>query len=552
MNAFLLRRGGAATRVLLGIVLLAAIAAGVAFFVLRYTPTGGDAVDWAARRVVSLIEATIVPEVGFGRFEYESPRTLRFLDLTLTSPEGDRVVEAGTLSVMLTEIPRRGQPVRIERVRIEGGRLRLIETRDPETGETGFRGLVPFIEPGLDLEGDEERPTQDYEGEPRLSDALRIREVALDDFGLVYEPASDEPPMRITGVTTTLEVEEGVEEGGHVWHGFDLELSRGSAMVASIVGRVDLDRVVVELAPSEFFVDLTEGPAQELPPAVQSLLREYDARGQLRIEASGVAPVRDLPAANLRATVNLTDFNIGFGEYRLPIAAATLEAELKHGIASLTSGDVQMLDGEALVDGQVDINDEARPATARWSASGLQLREILRGGAPEGETPSLAGLVESSGSATMRAAEGVQSLRGDGTIDITQGRFAKVGLVEQILTVIDVTRSEAKTNSELRGEFTLRGPAVDFSTISLRTPVAMVRGEGVLHFDGRLDFAVNGGPLEKVQNLLGEVGSWIGAVSDQLVKYRVRGTVDDPKVSVAPLGAGARIDRSELPGGSSR
>jgi hypothetical protein len=370
----------------------------------------------------------------------------------------------------------------------------------------------------------------------------------LDDCGLIYEPASGEPPMRLAGVTTTLEVREAVEEGGFVWHAFDLDLSRGSAMEASIVGRIDLDRVVVELSPSTFRIDLTDEPAQELPPAVQSLLREYEARGALAVRVSGVAPVRDLPEADVDARVELSGFNVAFGEYRLPIDSARFEVELERGVATLTTGDVKALRGEMRLAGRADLNQQDRPATARWSARGLELREILRGGTPEGEAPPLAGLVESEGEARLRAGVGVETLRGEGRVDITRARFAKVGIIQQVISVLDVTSAGPPTaQSELRGEFQIRGPALDFSTLTLRTPVASVRGQGVMHFDGRLDFLVNGGPLERVQDLLGEVGSWIGAVSDQLVKYRVTGTVGEPKVNVVPLGVGAQVDRKELP-----
>jgi len=547
MRQVLSRRGGALARVLLALAILVAVGAGTAYLILTRTPAGGDSVDWAARRVVAMIEGTIVPSVEFGRFEYQSPRTLRFLDLALVAPEGERVVEAATLAVTLTEIPRINQPVRIERVALERGMVRLIETRDPESGDVGFRGLAPFLEESW-RGAPEERPAQDYEGPPRLSDALRIREVDLVDCGLIYEPASGEPPMRLAGVTTTLEVEEAVEENGFVWHAFDLELARGSAMAASIEGRVDLDRVVVDLAPSTFRIDLTDAPAQELPPAIQTVLREHEARGLLEIRGSGLAPVRDLPAAKANASVRLTGFNVAFGEYKLPIDSALFEVDLSGGLASLTTGDVSALGGETRVAGQLDLNQAERPAAAGWSARGLTLRELLRGAAPEGEVPPLAGLVTSEGRATMSASAGIESLRGSGRIDVTEGRFAAVGMIERLLSALQLTRSgPPAARSELRGEFALRGPALDFSSLSLKTPVASLRGQGVLHFDGRLDFLVNGGPLERVQDALGDVGNLLAVVSDRFVKYRVRGSVGEPKITVVPLGMGAVVNREELP-----
>ncbi|MBK7404606.1 MAG: hypothetical protein IPJ41_08215 [Phycisphaerales bacterium] len=44
--------------------------------------------------------------------------------------------------------------------------------------------------------------------------------------------------------------------------------------------------------------------------------------------------------------------------------------------------------------------------------------------------------------------------------------------------------------------------------------------------------------MEKLQSMLGGVGDLLGSVTDRLITYRIRGTVAEPQVSVAPLGVG--------------
>lgn len=547
-----LRRALSIFRVLVALVLLVVIAGGTAFLILGNTRHGGDAVDWAARQVVGIVERSIVPEVGFERFEYEAPRTLRFLDLTLTSPGGVRVVEARSVEVELTAIPRYGEPVLIERIGVVGGLVDLIETREADGG-MGFEGLAPFVKPRESgarstASASEPAPGQHYEGERLLSDVLQIRLVTLDDCGVRYSPLSGDPPMRLMGVTTELTLTDE-EEGGRHWHRFALELARGSALEARFAGRFDLDRLEIDLAPSTLRLDLTGGPVEELPPGIQTLLSEFDVTGVLRVTAEGAVPVRDMNSATARASLELKKANLAFGEYRLPITSALFDASLRGGVATIERGDVNAMGGQALVRGAIELREDTRPAALTWSLGGMRLREILRGGTPEGETPRLAGIVESRGEATMDALAGVESLRGEGVVDVTKGKFGQIDMLSRLLRFIGDGKKvdETALTSELHGEFAIRGPALDFSSLSVTTPVVSARGQGVLHFDGRLDFLINGGPLERVQELLGDFGRIFGVVTDQFVKYRVRGTVSAPEIAVAPLGVGAAIDRSELP-----
>ncbi len=359
-----LRRAGVFVRVLLVLVLLAMIGAVTAWLIVSSGPVSGggsrvdNAVDWAARRGW-IVERSIVPAVGFERFEYESPRTLRFVGLTLTAPDGTRVVESETVEVELTEIPKVGQQIRIERIAVRRGLVELIETRTPEA-KIGFAGLAPFVKPrvGAQTTGVAPiSPKQGFEAEPRLSDVLQVRLVTLDDCGLRYTPLSGEPPMRLMGVTTEMRITPE-DEGGNRWHGFDVSLARGTAMRAALGGRVDLDRLVIELAPSTVRIDLNQGAAEELPPAFQSILAQHDARGGLTLGVSGTVPMRALPSADASVSIGLKDFNVAFGEYRLPIATAKIDATIADGVADVTRGFIGALGGEILLSASAEVFEE--------------------------------------------------------------------------------------------------------------------------------------------------------------------------------------------------
>ena len=62
------------------------------------------------------------------------------------------------------------------------------------------------------------------------------------------------------------------------------------------------------------------------------------------------------------------------------------------------------------------------------------------------------------------------------------------------------------------------------------------RGEGTIGFDQTLDLDVNAGPIEKIQEKLGPLGSLVGKVTDFVQGYTVKGTLADPKLGLRVAG----------------
>ena len=532
----------------LGALFLVLIAGGVLVVVIVRTAPGGDAVDWAARKVVSVVEASLIPSVEFERFEYRAPRTLVFHEFALVAPDSTRVIEAVELAVELTAIPSRAEPVRIEHVSFRGGLVHLIETRQDD-GTFGFRGLVPFV----DTPEDQPTPADDrgdrFEQDERLSDILRIKRMILEDCGIVYEPASGQPPMRIAGLTTEF-ILTPVEDAAGFWHTFEFDIDRGEVLSGTASGRIDLDEVVIALERFEIGVNLDEEIAAELPPAVQAILQEYDVKGRLNLAATGTIPTGNLNAAELDIDVALDGVNAAFGDYRIPLDAGRIDLLLRDGIASTTGAHFDVLDGELTTSIRADLRETNRVITFEWGIEGVQLDEMLRLGTPEGEEPTLAGTLACAGSGSMSVAEGVDSLRGDGVIDISNGRIQIMPLMARLASVVDVLGNKPRDsgfNDSAFGRFSFRGPAVDFSEIRMTSSTFAARGNGVVWFNQDIDLVLNAGPVERVQDMLGGLGRILGAVTDQIVKYRVRGSVGQPTVKVVPLGVGATPDRSELP-----
>ena len=80
--------------------------------------------------------------------------------------------------------------------------------------------------------------------------------------------------------------------------------------------------------------------------------------------------------------------------------------------------------------------------------------------------------------------------------------------------------------------FTFEGDRVNFSKVFVVTPVAALRGHGDIYFDTHMDMLFNAGPLEKIESMLGQVGDFLGKMTDEVSAYTLTGTLGEPKVGV--------------------
>jgi len=313
---------------------------------------------------------------------------------------------------------------------------------------------------------------------------------------------------------------------------------------------VSLDTLVAKLDSLTMSTRVGPETYATLPPPLQKFLREHDAHGRVSVEASGTAQLRDWRSSNLQTRIQVIDFNVAAGEHRLPIDHLTVPVELADGRALLSPIEGQMLQGSLGAQGAADLRAEHLPMTVSWQVQGMELRDLLRTAAPPDQPPELAGLLASSGEASASALNLPESLRGSGTLHITEGRLIKIPLVSALAKAADVFSKllgAGDFSDSLDVGFSLTGDGVDVKSLELKTPAIVAVGSGMIFYDGQMDLVVNGGPLKRVQKILGPIGDVIGAVTDRMVKYRLRGPLNDPKVSVHPLGIGSSPDRESEP-----
>jgi len=520
----------------LTIAILAALAVvGAAIVAVQLFITGGVGFDaWVMRQVVGVAQTYLVPDIEFQDFDFQPPGTVVYKGVRFVAPDGTDVIEANELVVTLGERPRRGRPIVISGVTIRDGALRLVAS--PDDPDTVFKGLSPFVK------RTNYQRQQDLPSEVRLSETLDLRRVSLRNAGIVYEPGEGKPVMRLDRLTMDMDIEPVSEEGEAVWHSLDINIDRGDILKLVVDGRVSLDELAASFETARLRVDVGADSVTALPPQLQEILSRYDASGHLDIEVSGTTAFRDWRASDIKGLINLEGFNVGLGEYRVPIDKGATTIELSGGKAQLGPLRIETHEGvlHALLD--VDLNDEDMPADAEWTLEGLSLREFLRSSATEEEAPKIAGIVKSSGSATMRLARLPQTIEGVGRLEITDGRLINIPGVRELNDALDVAavvRGQASLKDRFTAEFDLTPGGVKVNSSTLETQSIAARGTGTVSYLGNLDLTLNAGPLEKLQSMLGTIGEVIGSVTDRLVRYRVTGTVGKPKVAVHPLGIGS-------------
>lgn len=517
--------------------LLVVIGVGAVVFTLA---RGGTKLDnWLAQQVVGIANYYLVPEIGFERFRYDAPGTLTLENATLTAPDGTVVVDAAAIAITLARTPRMGEPIEISRVSLTSPEVNLIQDQ-----AGGFKGLAPFVRRQRVREQDR------APSEVQLSNVLRIRKLTMTDGGMTFQPASGESPMEVRGIALDLDVEPANREGETgAWYAIAARADRAPILDFSLEGRFDLDNLIADIESLSFETTLDESSYSSLPPQLQSILRQYDARGNFAMDVRGRAPIRDMGAMDVLANVRLEDFNIAQGEYRLPITIAAIDAQVKDGQGTITRAFADTLGGRVTVSSAtVDLTQGARPFSVVWKVDDVQLSQMLR--VAQGGEPRFEGLVFAEGRVSGSASpDGRDSLDGWGKVAIRKGRLLNTNALSQIAGSLNLVRQfsgRGPNDDDADASFEIDPTGLTMTDLRIMTQAVAVRGAaspvGTIGFDGNIDLLVNAGPLDSFKRMFGDrVGDIIGIVTDRLSTFQVTGPIGNTTVRMrGPFGSGGR------------
>lgn len=513
-------------------VVLIILGAGGAYLVLRSGVGGAD--DWVVRRVVKIAETYIQPKIDFDGFAWDGSRTISLEGVTLTADDGTEVLTARSMIVTTERVPVTGGPFIIEGVTLEDATLRLIQTTGSDGG-IAFKGLVPFTR-GENIENQDQ-----VASDVKLSESFQIRDIVLKNGGFEYDAGDGSEPMRLAGIDIDVDLTPG--EGG--LYLLQTVLDQGEVLTMNVKADADLDNMILTNTDVSMSADLTTAEAvSALPPQIQTLLRQYEIKGKMNASVTGTINANAIGESDMRASFGLRNSNVSFGEYKIPVDNATIEAKVAGGSADISTFGINMIGGSIeLTRATLDLNNAAMPFDAAWRIRGLRIEDFLRS-KPEGEPLPMGGILASSGSVRGSLSDLPGSISsGPCELTMREGRLVSIPIITDIIDVMDVVSALTGTtqyNDTADINFTLDGEGIriDKDGLDIETQLASMRGDGTIYYDQRLDLLVNGGPVEKLQDQLGGIGDILGQVTDGLVKYNVTGTTSEPEVKIRPLGLG--------------
>lgn len=526
--------------IFLGVVfLLILLAAGgaAAYFLLQPGGTlkekaeglaGGQSrlLDYLGEQVVGIANAQLVPELSYETIRYDPPYGLALGGVKLTAPDGTDVLDLGSMTVTLAEVPKVGQPIKIASIAMSNGAVNLI--RDESVG--GLRGFSPLMEPKP-----QRQETTLAKPEFKLSNVLVLSKLTIEGIDLVYDAGDGSSPMRLDALSADLDIvpDDVMGEGR-----YDLALKSGRkpGLELDVDGKININTFELALDSVVAETKLDDQAATTLPQQLASIVNQYQLRGDLKANISGRIPLLEPGSAELDIRATLDDGRSVFGEYQIPLQAVSIDGRLASGILDLANIQATALGGTANANGRIVFGGDA---SLEWNVSGMKLRELLAS-RPTDQPPRFAGLMNSSGRVRFPLQAPTGGISGAGDIDITQGRLTKIKVVTDIVEVMEATgllRGNTFRDT-FKSPITLSPTGLSLDGFEFSTPAVTARGSGTIGFDQSLDMRVNGGPIEAIQKQLGDFGKILGALTDSVLKYRVRGTISEPKISVQPLGIG--------------
>ncbi|HRK31078.1 MAG TPA: hypothetical protein PLD59_08365 [Tepidisphaeraceae bacterium] len=534
-----------------------AAAAGVWVF-LRTGLQGEGAIErWIGQQILAEARKQLNPTLSFSELDYQYPRTVVMKDLRLTAadprmPAGTiDVIAAGEARMTLAELPRVGVPIVVENISLFRPSIRLIRVEGPD-GNPGFAGISGMIKRSTEIAPAEPttRTTQE-----RLEDVLSINRIEIVSGIVEYDPRLDDiPPMVLDQITALLQVAPTADG----LYRIQTNLGRKPIADSSVKALVDLAGMRVSELELILNAELDGEKADFLPPELQQLLKRYEATGELSLKASGAISFAARSMSELDVSLRVADANMKVGEYQFPLQQLDCTARLGNGQLKIDQFAMRALQGEVSVKGNVRF-DEFGSAQLELDARALDLKEMidsrarsdtsLEGTLTAGvrvEVPTRVILAKTRaihrGPTTNPILDEPWPPRwGVGTLEVSNARLVRVPVLSQINQAISATLRLGRPSSggaeQLSVSFEMIEDRIQLHDLVYAGRVTAGRGNGSIGLDQTLDLRLNGGPVEKMQSLLGQrVGGMIGRLTDSLASYRVTGTLQQPNVSlnVAP------------------
>ena len=478
-----------------------------------------QAIEAYAQEQIELIARdNLGPKLSFDDLEYHFPYSIAMINPKLSSDDVV-IMSADQIEITLAEIPRSGKPVLLQDVIFSKLKIRIQENKEGVI--VGYSNFI--VDNGQLL---------DDGGSTKPSDFLRMRSVDINDGIFEYANASGRV-MDLDQIN--LVIDASLDESQPGLYRFNSSVKRVGVFELLLKGAINLDSGMTRLREVTLSSTIEKGEYHVLPPGIQATLEAWEVYGNLTITLSGVIPLKELKAINLNSKVLLLNAGFSIDRFALPVSRLAIEMQFRDKVFSISPMRMNLLGG--ILEFRSRFNLTApKHFSAELYIMNLLIQDALKSAGDK--DPDYAGVLDLSVMASADVDHFEYTLAGQGGISVEHGKLLTLPLIDPLFRNIGSSDVSDGMNDSASASIKLGGLGVQLSNVLLSGAGLAARGQGVMLFDGNLDFRFNGGPLEAVESSLGSVGSLMGKVTDRIVTYRVFGTFKSPVFVPIPLGIG--------------
>ena len=553
---------------------------------------GGDGTSpleaWVGQQLQLVAAAYLNPKLSFDDLDYEFPATIRLKKLRLTADDPEHpgktidILAASRAQIDLADIPQIGQPIHIASVRLKDPLFQAVAIKGTHR-LVGFSDLIrksaqrpvgaqppapavaaaPATKSVMPVATVAQGPApQPIIGPPppRLSDFIRMRRIDIAGGRILYDSRMPgTPAMELDHINTSLDIQPTVDG----WYEVQTHIRREPVVELSVSGKLNLDNFTAADVVVALHARLGRENDGYLPPDIQKLVRDHDVQGTLEARITGALPVRDYKAGTLQIGVTLTGANVSFGQYRIPMDRMVLAASAENRRFNLKSLHIEALGGEADCTGAVALGTPGWNSQLHTVVRDMWLDDTIRPGTPAAAAPKYGGRVNAVADTLIPIRDVTAHMPrlwptakwGSGELRLDRAHRVELPLIQDLSHTLTkgrdfLTGQTTKPASPRDGDdtarmvFTFAGGYAHCSEITYEGSVFAARGHGTIGFDKALNLTLNAGPLEKMQALMGKVGSAFGKLTDAVACYRVTGRIGAPAVEMEFAGgAVSRVGR---------
>jgi hypothetical protein len=239
----------------------------------------------------TLVNSHLNAELRIGSLRYSFPYGVRARDVHLISnSDQNELFSADRVDLSLVQLPIRKGPLLIQRIDLKNPAIHIIQNSDGSLA--GKNMLRPHPE---------EQPTSQ-----KISDILQLRRFSISGGQIRYEDAAHAAPM----VWQNLAADIHLKPTSGSQYSWDFTAVSAPAAKISSNGTIDVDQAVLDISKLNIVAEVDHDKGNSaLPSQVQKFLKTLGAAGTADFRVSAHVPLKDLPAAQIQASLDLKDLH---------------------------------------------------------------------------------------------------------------------------------------------------------------------------------------------------------------------------------------------------